>query len=665
MSSAGEGGIAAIGAALDNPQDAPTMAEAGDHTADLEQRERPPFPPGCPVTPLGIASGLDGSQVCFYLDVNGQLVGLEAGHRHGKNSLIALFGRASDWLEANFPQYSKPVYEGTGKARRMVRPSQIVGFDQAEASRALIEECSNRGIFDPAGKMRGPGAHRQRGGGMVLHCGDKLMASEHDVTTGKFKRWTWRDPGRHEDNVYTAKSPIPRPWHEPVEPEAARKFLVSLLGTWNWKRKTLDPRLVLGAIGASLIGGWLPWRPNIIVTGSRGTGKSTLNGENGVLDQLLGAGQFRTDNTSAAAIRSSLLNSTVPVMLDELEAEVDSRRVIEVIETARVSSSGGKITRSSAEQKTKEFTLRSVFWMSMINPPPLKPQDRSRLAICELKKLPKDAKPLVLADWNLPQLGRKLQRRMLDQLFRLEATKAKFHAGLQAAGHDARACDQFGWLLACADALIFDRNGAADDEEVQHWADHCRPERMAEISNEDSDDMLCLSHLMTQEVQARGGDERVTLGTWIGGGVRYAMAPLLPSDERPGDENADRRLQELGLKIVNAKWNPAANKGQGGWGTAAYNHEEPGFLAVSASHNAVKRLFAPTTWQEGNHMRALGRCENAIESVAAVKFRYSTQRAVLVPLYLVLDEDELPNASQKKAHAAWFAAWAEEYGQEG
>ena len=150
-----------IAAALDHPIPAPRMAEAGDTGPERGggEYERPPFPAGSPVKPLGISSAIDGSQRCFYLNWNGQLVGLEANNRHGKLGLIALFGPASDWLEANFPQWSAPQFEGRGAARVEVKPSQIVGFDQAEAARALIEECVRRGIFDPTGKMRGRGAH--------------------------------------------------------------------------------------------------------------------------------------------------------------------------------------------------------------------------------------------------------------------------------------------------------------------------------------------------------------------------------------------------------------------------------------------------------------------------------------------------------------------------
>lgn len=638
--------------ALDHPMDAPPLAQPGDPGPELgdgSDYERPQFPLGCPVTPLGIASDIDGSQRCYYLNWNGQLVGLEANNRHGKLGLVALFGPASQWLEINFPQWSAPVREQQGGKWVVVKESEIVGFDQAKAARALIEECVRRGIFDPAGKMRGAGAHRQRGGGLVLHCGDKLLASRHYATTGALRDWNWHDPGFYEGFVYTAAAPIPRPSHEPAHPKAA-ETLLKLLRTWNWKRPLLDPRFLLGAIGASLIGGALRWRPNVWITGGRGTGKSTLNGKDGVIEELLGNGLFRTGNTSAAAIRQSLQNSTIPVAIDEIEASDDNRRQTEVIELARIASSGDKMHRGGQDHRAHEFLLQSLFWFSSINIPPLKPQDRSRLAILELKPLEKGAAPPDLASYHLPQLGRALLRRMIDGFERLEATKAKFHAALSAGGHDNRACDQFGTLLACADVLLYDRAGPPDEEEVSEWAAMCRPDRMAEIADEVPDHVECLHRVLTFEVQARGGDEREVIGTWIGEAIAHAMAPLFARDDArlaDADEKADKRLQQLGLKLVNPR-----PKGTG-WGAQAFAHDEPGFLAVADSHQGLAKVFAGSAWQGGVWKRSLARYPGALERVD-VKFGHVKSRAVLVPLWQFMDAEELPNASRKEACEAWL-----------
>ena len=653
-----------IADALDNPQPAPDMARPGDAGTERAKYERPPFPSGCPVKALGINQDITGSQKCYYLNFNRQLVALEANNKHGKLGLIALFGPQSDWLEDNFPQWSAPQFEGRGKERIMVKQPEIVGFDQADAARALIEECVRKGVFDPAGKMRGRGAHRlPNGQGMALHCGDKLLVAEHKVD-GAIKGWRWIDVGLHEGFVYHAAPATPRPHHEPAGAAAAIR-LIELLRTWKWRRPLVDVRFVLGAIGASFIGGWLPWRPNVWITGGRGTGKSTLNGDHGVLPQLFGDGVFRTADASAAAIRQTLKNSTLPVLFDEIEAAEDNRRAIEVVQLARVASSGGSVTRGGQDHQAHEFTLRSCFWFSSINIPPLQPQDRSRLALLELDRFPAHSTPPVLHQWNLPQLGRELARRMVDGLHRVEATKAKYHAALAASGHDSRACDQFGTLLACADVLLHDWDTAdrlPDDEEVNHWASACRPDRMAEVSEGVADEAACLNHITTTMVQARGGDEREMVGSWIGRAVAAAQLPLYDAESTlPADDRSGARLQQLGLKLVNARHHPETIEDgkvrPARWGAVEFAATEPGFLAVAGSHQALGEIFKGTKWQGGVWKQSLARTEGCLEGIK-VKFARLSLRAVLVPLCEVLDDDELPEASRPAAAQAWLDAQA-------
>ena len=651
--------------ALDNPALAPVFAAPGDAGSELGRHEdAAPFPPGCPVAVLGNQQDIEGNQKCFYLNWNRQLVGLQAGNRHGKLALAALFGPQIGWLEANWPQRSKPITKTdrrTGE-ETVVRPSEITGFDQAKAAEALVIEATRRGIFDPAGRMRGRGAHRigadgAHGKGLALHCGDALLVSELKVD-GTIKGWRWTEPGLHQRHVYPAAERIPRPWHEPVS-EAAGIRLLQVLQSWTWKRELIDPLFVLGAIGASLIGGWLAWRPNVWISGGKGTGKSTLNGQDGLVHRLLGDGLFRTGNASAAGIRQSLKNATVPVLFDEIEASEDNRRVREVIELARVASSGDKMTRGSADHTAQEFTLRSVFWFSSILIPPLEPQDRSRLALLELQPFPARTRPIDLDALGLPRLGRQIQRRMIDAVARLDETKARFHAALADIGHDNRACDQFGTLLACAQVLLEDE--LPDDEALAEWAMRCRPERMAEISGATSEERACIEHVLTSALQSRGGEEREAISTWIARALAWAEAPLLNESPHGKEESAGRKLEQLGLKLVSAVWNPPeldldGNEVKPGrWGARAFDTAaEPGFLAVAWKHRALDEVFKGSKWQGGVWRQPLQRCKGAIDGVKVSCDRLKLN-AVLVPLAAVFDDEDLPAASRSDAALAWIA----------
>lgn len=633
--------VAAIADALDNPTRAPDMAEPGDPGPFFERGdgERPPFPPGSPVQPLGVSAGLDGSQKCYYLDRLGQIVGLEAGNKHGKNSLIHLFGPDSGWLEANWPQWSAPKTKKdpkTGEEVVLVK-AEIIGFDQAKASRALIEECVRRGIFDPAGRLRGRGAHALSGGGLLLHLGDTLLVLRAKAKGGLHEP-EWVETGLFERYVYPAAAPIPQPWHQSTTLKPVTD-LIKLLRTWNWKRPLLDVRLMLGAIGQGFIGGALPWRSNVWITGDRGTGKSALNGRRGIVPRMYGEALFRTGQTSAAALRQSLRNSTVPVMLDEIEPSGDNRKVTEIIDLARISSSGDKVHRGGQDHQAHEFTLQSPFWFSSINIPPIEASDRSRLAILELRPFADGTIPPDFEAINFEDMGRQLQRRMIEQWPILQQAKAKFHAGLAAKGHDSRGCDQFATLLACAHVLTDDE--VLDEEEVALWAEQCAPFRMAEVNDAMSDQEMCLRHLLTSSAQPKGNVDKQVISSLVGETVHRAINP-----DQATVTDRDW-IQQLGLKVVNAKWNGTK------WGVEKFSpHAAPGYLAISNNHKALNEIFAQTKWQGGVYKQTLARVPGAIE-VAAVKMASQAHRCVLVPLHAILDETELPEASKPEAVDAW------------
>lgn len=664
--------VTSIKDALDNPTPAPRLAEEGEVRPERGTRHGPVDWSTCPVKPLGIKATADGKQTCYYLDVNKQLVGLEANNRHGKGGITAMFG-GTEWLEANFPKWSPP---------KNGRKSEIIGWDIGLVQEALIARCVRQGVFSAAGRMRGRGAHRHDNGGLVLHCGDQLLASQH-TEDGRIVAWRYVDPGELAGFVYPGDDPIPRPWREPVSAAEVHYLIVDepgvkngtgrpgLLRRWNWRRELLDPRLLAGWIGAAMIGGALGWRPNVWLTGGRGTGKSTLNGDDGVLAGLLGRGVFRTGNASEAAIRQSLNCATIPVLFDELEAKEDNRKVDGVIELARVSSSGAPMHRGGADHSAQEFTLRSAFFFSSINIPPLQPQDRSRLAILELRPFTKTWGPRPnLADYNLPVLGRKLLRRMVDGWPRLAATLAKYHEALAAQGHESRACDQFGTLLACADVLLHDHDtadGLPDIELVLDWCDKCRPEKLREITQEDAEHARCLSHLLDSGVQARGGDERVALVSWIAGALDHARDPLAVDGELSPDPKAGDRLAQLGIKLVNADWKPEELDADGKvrnrarWGTSAYAIAEPGFLALALNHKALSALFDGKHWA-GIYGDVLARFPGAVEA-GKVRFGHKTSKAVLVPLYHVFEADQLPDASHEAAHKEWMRTQGHEAAQ--
>ena len=201
----------------------------------------------------------------------------------------------------------------------------------------------------------------------------------------------------------------------------------------------------------------------------------------------------------------------------------------------------------------------------------------------------------------------------------------------------------------------------ADDEDVAEWAGLCRPDKMAEITEATPDHVACLQHLLTSMVQSRGGEEREQLGSWIDKALEAAMVPL-EVDAVAADKNMER-LRNLGLKLVNAKYYPEERDTAGKvlkasrWGAAQFAQGEPGFLAIAGQHQGLEKLYEGTGWR-GIVRQALERFPGTL--TAKVKYgRGVSLSSVLVPLWAFVDEDELPNASRRKAAEDWVRAHSE------
>jgi hypothetical protein len=250
----------------------------------------------------------------------------------------------------------------------------------------------------------------------------------------------------------------------------AGEILLMKLRAWNWQRPLIDPMLLLGHIGCSMIGGALDWRPNAWITGGSATGKSTLQK---LLRAIHGGAALATGNATEAGLRQLLKQQTLPVFFDELEASADNRKAQAVIELARVASSGDVVLKGGQNHEGAEFTVRSCFLFSSILLPPMPTQDKNRLALLELDPLAdlqidgKAPKAPTIDENELKDLGRQVRRRLVDHWHRVDDLVDRYRVALGAQGHTGRGGDQFGTLLAIADIMLYDQ---ADEATILEWA---------------------------------------------------------------------------------------------------------------------------------------------------------------------------------------------------
>lgn len=544
------------------------------------------LPPGCPVTPLGV----DG-ELCFYLDANRQLRALRAKD-HGRLGIAQLFGDRLTVLYEHWPNKRK-VKDENGNEEWVV-----LGWKPEKVAEDLMAACARFGVWDAFDRVRGPGAWVGEDGELVLHVGDQV-----------WRNGAYGPPGQIDRFVYPAAPPTPRMAHAPV-PAAAdggpSKLLLEMLSSWRWKRGDLDAYLMLGWIGAAMLGGALEWRPLAWITGGAATGKSTLHK---LLKQIFESAIVSVSDASAAGIWQRTKQSSLPIAVDELEAEEDNRKSSAVIKLARQAASGGVILRGGAEHKGAEFVTRSCFLFSSILVPPLPNQDRQRMAILELDELAPGTKPLRLDPRLMSQLGSGLRRRLADGWPRMEQTLDLYRQGLGRHGHSGRSADQFGTLLAIADLLMAD--GEPDPEVVEGWADRLAAETLREMRDQVRDEDKMIGHLLTMPVEP-----------YRGGRMRPLSALVMQAAGRApeggeGSIDANEALQSYGLKVIMRQGRP--------------------WLAIANDHSGLAKLFERTHWAGGVWVQAARRLRGF--ELGNLKFATLQRRCTEIPLDTVLPED--------------------------
>jgi hypothetical protein len=582
--------------AIDNPEPAAKVGRPSSSTDPNEETLELPFlPPGCPVEPLGV-----NGQLHYYLDEHRQLIALKPND-HGKTHILALFGRKSPLCDQFWPRYS----DKTDKDGKPI----ITGWKSEVAAQSLMRAAAMCGIFDPQGKSRGTGAHLGENGELVMHCGDKIyVTGEHAG---------YQDPGLIGGYVYPAGPSRPRP--DPVaQNSGAGEILLAHLKAWSWFREVEDPMLALGWIGCALVGGALDWRPHAWITGGSGTGKSTLQK---LLRGVFENGALTTGDATPAAVRQLLRQQTLPVFLDEAEPDEhgDNRKINEMVKLYRLASSGELSHRGGQDHQGHEFTLRSCFLFSSILLPPMLPQDRNRLAILELHKIPAGKPAPTIDPEQIRLIGRQLRRRLVDHWHRLDRLISRYKSALADVGHNGRSGDQFGTLLAVADLLLWDDE---NEENILFWADRFQANELAEKETDLADEEEIVQYLATSFLPQRGGEEPAPI-------VRHIHDAITPAG-LDGSNKAGERLENFGLRIVQRTESGAGKPSSAMDPKALY-------LAIANAHVGLEKIFAAKRWSQGTWTQSFQRVDG---SHRRIKVRFAgakPQWSTLIPLSAVLE----------------------------
>lgn len=138
---------------------------------------------------------------------------------------------------------------------------------------------------------------------------------------------------------------------------------------------------MLGFIACAQIPGVTPWRPHQWTTGSRGTGKTTIQAWTSELCYNQGTIQ----DPSAAGLRQMIKSNALPTFIDEFEYSKNTKQVMELVRQSS-SSNASKIIRGTADGVAQSYLVSSVFSLSSIQVSINNAADLSRITVIELTK---------------------------------------------------------------------------------------------------------------------------------------------------------------------------------------------------------------------------------------------------------------------------------------
>ena len=538
------------------------------------------FPPGdaprdllglpheCPVTPLG----MDGD-VLHVMDSLGQLRSI-APSAMGQKTIQSLFGARQNYLYWAWPRM------GRGSEKQ---PWVVNGWRAEKVSEDLYKAAALKGLFDPRDRVRGRGAWLSPREALVWHSGGALWRTDRvkKARNGEVE-YIPQDVGDVEGFFYSRRPDVLEPWPLACEGEDNPALeIFRLLKCWNWERPEVDPLLFLGWLVASMLGGALDWRPTLFVTADAAAGKSSLHK---LVKLVLGPCLLEAADATAAGIYQAVNQDSLPVAVDELEAESDPRKAMGIVKLARIAASGAKMRRGGTEHDPVEFIARNCFFFSAINVPGLEPQDQSRMAILRLRALSKsDGAPVLEAPETI---GPRLLRRLLDGWASYPGLLRDWRGLLRWAGHDGRAQDTFGTLLAGA-ALALGEEGALEVgasmvHDQYFWAEHLAPsERVANWRG-------CFRHLLTVRIDHWRHQTRTTIGAALEEFFeKENVSGFGEEGERFDYEACKRLLASAGVGLLM----PALEEGR--------RLEDGHVLAIPFESPKLEALFRGTKWVGG------------------------------------------------------------------
>lgn len=545
--------------------------------------------PGRITYPLGgwapAGYDLDGSYIVLSRKT-GQLITLRAEDLEEKKLLLKLGPAISKAYQTRNPK------------------TLALTFDAKLLITQIQARCDEMGLFDKS-RVRGPGLYRAADE-LIVNFGQHVAISDgRPVQTAPDAKGA----------AYQSGPELGFSLDTPSASEQDIQELNDALHSFSLRRSG-DAKLLLGWLAMAFYGPVLSHRPIVAITAERGAGKTTLLE---LFAQLLGAQAMRRDGVpTVAQVIYELEKRPAALLVDELEARQSKVVAVEnFLETLRIgfsNSSGHRLSRVIGGRQ-RYFNAPAGVLVAGIGLPAFNPATESRtVRIClnALEKTGQDDHQWLFDSCNEEKvfaLGARLRRLLLKRWPVMRDTLQTVRSMLIELGHESRAADKFGPLIAGYVALTCESKPSAEDllalmEELQLL----KPEE--QVVERDADVLLRI--LLDRKVVVyipRDGDSPVKLHR----PVREVIQAIIhgADDLR---KPLTMQLEEFGLRPL---WNPAG----GQWKLA---------VCTSEHHAGMRRLMQRTDWALGGWKDVLLRMPGAEPAVQ--KIAKQAQRVALMDM---------------------------------
>lgn len=446
----------------------------------------------------------------------------------------------------------------------------------------LIDLCHAAGLYSPS-TVRGPGVWPENGA-LVVNSREVWRPDGEAVfrTGGNYVYAAGRDLGLDADTAAAS----------PADLAAVRDALKS----WTFARPS-DRTMLLGWVASAVVPGAMDRRPNVILTGRRGSGKTTLQH---LIADLLGNVALSADGASTAAgIRQAVGQSAMALLIDEAEASgAGSHRTAQIVEMLRSAySDEAGMLRGTADQAGRTYAQKMTGLLSQIMPPEMTPADRTRFLIVDVAPLTSAAAmaphALVADREQARALGARFRALVLERFPTFTAAYPAVRAALMRSGDSARAADTIGTVVAWAWSLANAEAPSAEQAAALVASLDLSVNREAQDA---SDELNALERLL----DARANRDGESVANLI---IEALGATKLIS----------KRLERLGLRTM-------------------LDHAGRYMLAVASSpnHPGLRDLYKGSPWETGGWSTILRRMDGAVRDKIYIDER--TRDAVLVPI---------------------------------